>query len=139
VTEPFENRWQKLVCDLLLTNGKINEDLVDQMTTWRHSDLSVHHGVRLDAGDTAGLQRLGQHLLRCPLGLQRLIKVTDQGQVLYLAEKPACRRSPPPAQTSPAAWPAGGDAAAAPRGGGSRRSSTGSRCRCATARPPPEG
>ena len=67
------------------------------MTTWRHSGFSVHHGVRLDAGDTAGLERLGQYLLRCPLGLQRLIKVTDQGQVLYLAQKRACRRFPRPA------------------------------------------
>ena len=53
--------------------------------------------MNLDAGDTAGLERLGQYLLRCPFSLQRLIKVTDQGQVLYLAQKRACRRFPRPA------------------------------------------
>ncbi|MHC4083537.1 MAG: IS91 family transposase [Planctomycetota bacterium] len=96
-TEPFQKRWQRLVFDLLLAHGKIDEDLVRQMIAWRHSGFSVHHGVRLDAGDTTGLQRLGQYLLRCPFSLQRLIKVTDQGQVLYLAEKRACRRFPTPA------------------------------------------
>jgi hypothetical protein len=96
-TEPFEKRWQTLVFDLLLAHNKIDESVVAQMRTWRHSGFSVHHGVRLDAGDTAGLERLGQYLLRCPFSLQRLIKVTPGGQVLYLAEKRACRRFPRPA------------------------------------------
>ena len=43
----------KAVADVLApVSGEveeINEDLVDQMTTWRHSGFSVHHGVRLDA------------------------------------------------------------------------------------------
>ena len=36
-------------------------------------------------------------MLRCPLGLERLIRVTEQGTVIYLAEKKACRRFPKPA------------------------------------------
>ncbi len=35
-------------------------------------------------------------MLRCPLGLERLIRVTGQGKVIYLAEKKACRRFPKP-------------------------------------------
>jgi hypothetical protein len=52
-TEPFQRRRQRLVFDLLLTQGKIDQDLVARMLDWRHSSFSVHHGVHLDAGDTA--------------------------------------------------------------------------------------
>ena len=36
-------------------------------------------------------------MLRCPVSLERLIRVTGQGTVIYLAEKRSCRRFPRPA------------------------------------------
>jgi hypothetical protein len=36
-------------------------------------------------------------MLRCPFSLERLIRATGQGKVIYLAEKKACRRFPKPA------------------------------------------
>jgi hypothetical protein len=95
--EPFEKLWQKKVFDLLLKRGKINESLVMQMLGWKHSGFGVHHAVRLDADDRAGRERLAHYMLRCPLSLERLIRVTGQGKVLYLAEKRSCRRFPKPA------------------------------------------
>jgi hypothetical protein len=96
--EPFEKLWQRKVFDLLLKRGKINESLVTQMTGWRHSGFSVHLGVKIDAADVAGRERLAQYMLRCPFSLERMIRVTDQGQVLYLAEKNAPQRFPHPAR-----------------------------------------
>ena len=95
--EPFEKLWQKKVFDLLLKRGKINQSLVTQMLGWQHSGFSVHHAVRLDADDLAGRERLAHYMLRCPVSLERLIRVTEQGKVIYLAEKKACRRFPKPA------------------------------------------
>ena len=37
------------------------------------------------------------YMLRCPFSLERMIRVTEQGTVIYLAEKKACRRFPKPA------------------------------------------
>jgi hypothetical protein len=37
---------------------------------------------------TAGVERIAQYILRCPFSLQRLIRVTDQGQVNDGAEIP---------------------------------------------------
>ena len=53
--------------------------------------------LRLDADDGAGRERLAHYMLRCPFSLERMIRVTDQGKVIYLAEKKACRRFPRPA------------------------------------------
>ncbi len=46
-----------------------------------HSGFGVHHAVWLDADDLAGRERLAQYMLRCPFSLQRMIRVTEQGQV----------------------------------------------------------
>ena len=45
----------------------------------------------LPAGDKAGIERLVQYITRCPFSLSRLIRVTDTGQIVYKAEKHACR------------------------------------------------
>ncbi len=103
-SEPFEKLWQKKVFDLLLKRGKINQSLVTQMLGWNHSGFGVHHAVRLDADDLAGRERLAHYMLRCPFSLERMIRVTDQGKVIYLAEKRSCRRLSIPCN-APAAAP----------------------------------
>jgi hypothetical protein len=50
----------------------------------------------LPAGDRAGIERLVQYMTRCPFSLSRLVKVTATGQVIYKAEKDACRAFPDP-------------------------------------------
>jgi hypothetical protein len=90
--------WQKKVFELLLNRGKIDESLVQQMRSWRHSGFAVNFAVRLGPDDLAGRERVLQYMLRCPFSLERVIRVTDQGQVLYLAEKTTPRRFPRPAR-----------------------------------------
>ena len=80
-----------------MKRGKIDQSLVTQMLGWQHSGFGVHHAVRLEADDRAGRERLTHYMLRCPFSLERLFRVTEQGTVIYLAEKKACRRFPKPA------------------------------------------
>jgi len=63
---------------------------------WQHSGFSVDQSVLLPAGDRAGIERLVQYMTRCPFSLARLVKVTESGQVVYKAEKQACRAFPDP-------------------------------------------
>jgi len=93
-TEQVRKRWEEKVFRLLLEEGKIEAPLVDQMRSWEHSGFSVDNSVYLPAGDVAGLERLGQYMVRCPLSLARVVRVTDSGSVVYRAEKHACRRFP---------------------------------------------
>ena len=64
------------------------------MRTWPHSGFSVDQSVYLPAGDRAGIERLVGYMTRCPFSLSRLVKVTPTGQVIYKAEKDACRAFP---------------------------------------------
>ena len=92
--EPFERLFREKIFDLLLRKGRIDDGIVRQMRGWRHSGFSVDRSVRLTAGDTKGLERLARYLVRCPFSLSRVIRVTDEGKILYRAEKTECRRFP---------------------------------------------
>jgi hypothetical protein len=73
----------------LLTEGKITEEVVHVMRSWKHSGFSVDQSVRLEAGDQEGLQRLIQYFLRCPFSQARMIEVTEAGQVTFQGPIPA--------------------------------------------------
>ena len=89
--------WQTKVVELLLAAGKIEQQTVDEMRTWPHSGFSVDNSVYLPAHDTAALQRLAQYILRCPFSLARVVRLTNDGSVIYRAEQQRCRRLPGPA------------------------------------------
>ena len=89
--------WQRKVFDLLLGEGKIDQELVDQMKAWQNSGFSVDNSVYLPAGDTSGLQRLAEYMVRCPFSLARIVRVTESCSVAYRAQKGDCRRFRTPA------------------------------------------
>ncbi|NUQ61829.1 MAG: transposase [Pirellulales bacterium] len=88
--------WQEAVFALDLAEGKIEPEVVENMRTWPHSSFSVDQSVFLAAGDRAGIERLVQYMTRCPFSLSGLVEVTSSGQVVYKAEKDACRPFPDP-------------------------------------------
>ena len=88
--------WQDAVFELYLAQEKIEPEVVENMRTWEHSGFSLDQSVYLPAGDQAGIERLIQYMTRCPFSLSRLVKVSDTGQIVYQAEKQACRAFPDP-------------------------------------------
>ena len=62
-----------------------------------HSGFSVDNSVYLSPGDTSGLERLAQYILRCPFSLARVVRLRDEGSVIYRAEQDHCCRFPGPA------------------------------------------
>ena len=89
--ERLQTAWQEAVIALYLAEDKIEPELVENMRTWPHSGFSVEQSVYLQAGDCAGIERLVGYMTRCPFSLSRLVKVSETGQVVYKAEKDACR------------------------------------------------
>jgi hypothetical protein len=63
-----------------------------QLLHWHpHVHTLVTCGARTSEGE-----RLVQYMTRCPFSLSRLVRVTETGQVVYKAEKDACRALPAP-------------------------------------------
>ena len=94
--EPFLKLWERKIFALLLKEGKITQDVVDNMRSWKHSGFSVNKNVLIKANDKAGLECLVQYISRCPFSLERIIKLTDTDHVVYKAEHKNCRRFPDP-------------------------------------------
>ncbi len=94
--ERLLDAWQDAVFGLYLAEEKIEPVVVENMRSWEHSGFSVDQSVLLPAGDQAGIERLVQYMTRCPFSLSRLVKVSDTGQIVYQAEKQACRAFPDP-------------------------------------------
>ncbi|MFC1652818.1 transposase, partial [Planctomycetota bacterium] len=87
-------KWQEAVFALYLAEDKIQPDVVENMRSWKHTGFTGDQSVYLPTGDKVGIERLVQYITRCPFSLSRLIKVTDTGQIVYKAEKHACRAFP---------------------------------------------
>ena len=88
-TAPFLKLWEKNIFDLLLllAEGKITSEVVEQIQSWRFSGFSVDNSVRLETGDTQGIERLAQYMVRCPFSVERVISVNENGQVVYCASE----------------------------------------------------
>jgi hypothetical protein len=48
------------------------------MSAWQHGGFRVDSSVYLPQGDVAGLERLAEYLVRCPLSLARMTRLTDR-------------------------------------------------------------
>jgi hypothetical protein len=69
---------------------KISPAVVESMCQWKHSGFSVDNSVYIEANDQAALQRLTEYIVRCPFSLARMIKLTDDGKVIYRTSKTKC-------------------------------------------------
>jgi hypothetical protein len=72
----------------------ITEEVVDSICQWMHSGFSIDNSVLIEADDQVGLQRLTGYIIRCPFSLARMIKVTEDGKVIYRTGKSTCLRFP---------------------------------------------
>ncbi len=67
-----EELFRHRVIRMLVRQGRLEEDAGAGLLSWRHSGFSVHHAVRVEPHDTAGVARLCRYLVHPPIALGRL-------------------------------------------------------------------
>jgi len=82
---------------MLLAADKIDRRVFEEIRSWEFSGFSFGNNVYLLPGDTSALERLAQYILGCPFSLARVVRLTDDGSVIYRAEQDPCPRFPTPA------------------------------------------
>jgi hypothetical protein len=92
--ERMQALWEDSIFKLLIRESLITDEVEEQMRSWDHTGFGFDQSVYLPAGDRKGIERLVQYMVRCPFSLGRLIKVTDEGAVIYKSEKSECRPFP---------------------------------------------
>ncbi len=78
-----ERLFQHKVLRMLREKQLVSDQRIELLLSWRRSGFSVHNRVRVDAGDTRGLEALARYLMRSPLSLTRMQFAPDPGEVIY--------------------------------------------------------
>ena len=87
----FAGVWREKVFALLRDAGCINGRVVFLMRRWTHTGFSVDRSVRIHGSDHPAVERIVQYMARCPFSLERIVRVTPEGQVVYRTENGQCR------------------------------------------------
>jgi len=92
--ETLEKVFSHQVFRMLLEEGKIREDLVKKITSWRHSGFSVHKEVRVNGCDCRGLENLAQYILRAPFSQEKMLVSPKEDSVIYRCKmKPGMKQN----------------------------------------------
>ncbi|RPI72079.1 MAG: hypothetical protein EHM45_22675, partial [Desulfobacteraceae bacterium] len=68
----LEEIFRLKVFRLLLTKGKITEDMVKLFKSWRHSGFHVFCGNRIQPGDKDAMESLARYIIRACFSQERM-------------------------------------------------------------------
>jgi len=87
-SEVAEQLFRRRVLQMLVRRRKLDEDTAASLLSWQHSGFSVHHQVKVDPGDTAGIERLARYLVHPPIALDRLHVPGGEAPCTYRGSRP---------------------------------------------------
>ena len=63
-TKDLEKIIRHKVFKMMLSKGKITQELVDMLMTWRHSGFNVFSGPRIQPGEEEAIENLARYIIR---------------------------------------------------------------------------
>lgn len=81
---PLAELFRASVLKMLQKEGRIDDSFIKMIMAWRHnSGFSVHNEVRIQPGDSKGIENLAQYIIRNTFSLSKLSYVESTGTVIY--------------------------------------------------------
>jgi hypothetical protein len=68
---------------MLLDKEKIAHDMIDILSTWRHSGFNVFCGNRISPIDDTAMETLARYIIRASFSQERMQYLADEGTVIY--------------------------------------------------------
>ena len=68
---------------MLLSKGKITEDLVNMLMSWRHSGFNVYCGPRIQPGDEEAMENIARHIIRASFSQETMTCISEKAKVIY--------------------------------------------------------
>jgi hypothetical protein len=75
ILEDLEEFFQYEVLKMLKKEGKINDAVIENMLSWRHSGFNVYIGDRITPSDKTGLGNLARYIIRACFSQERMVYV----------------------------------------------------------------
>ena len=83
VCKEFKEIFRQKVFRMLLSKGKITEELVSMLMSWHHSGFNVFCGPRIYPRDETAMENLARYIIRASFSQERMSYVEEEVQVLY--------------------------------------------------------
>ncbi len=81
--KPLEEIFRGSVFKMLKEEGKIGDDLINRLMSWRHSGFSVHNRVRVARDDEQGRESLAQYIIHNTFSVDKLTYTDETATVIY--------------------------------------------------------
>lgn len=82
-TKDLQEIFRHKVFKMLLSKGKITEDLVNMLMSWRHSGFIVFCGPRFYPCDEEAMENLARHIIRASFSQERMTYIPEVSKVNY--------------------------------------------------------
>lgn len=79
----LEEIFRHKVFKVLLSKGKITEELVGKLMSWRHSGFNVFCGSRIYPRDETAMENLARYIIRASFSQVRMRYAEEEGIVVY--------------------------------------------------------
>jgi hypothetical protein len=83
VRKELEEIFRHKVFKMLLCKGKITEDLLSMLMSWRHSGFNVFCGPRIYPREETAMENLARYIIRASFSQERMSYVQEEGIVVY--------------------------------------------------------
>jgi hypothetical protein len=127
----LEAIFRHKVLRMLLAGGKITQEMITMLSTWRHSGFNVFCGNRISPKDDTAMEHLACYIIRASFSQERMQYLDQEGKGIYMAKDgkktkifPAWNGWPPCARifrTGESGWCVITDTTATSRGENGRR------------------
>ncbi len=68
---------------MLLSKGKITQDLVNMLRSWRHSGFHVFVGPKILPREEDAMEKLARYIIRASFSQERMTSVSEESKVVY--------------------------------------------------------
>jgi hypothetical protein len=84
--QALEEIFKHKVFRLLISKGKITEDMVKLLKSWRHSGFHVFCGNRIQPGDKDAMESLARYIIRACFSQERMTYLPAESKVIYVSK-----------------------------------------------------
>jgi hypothetical protein len=91
----LEAIFRHTVLRMLLNKGKITQEMVRMLSTWRHSGFHVFCGNRISPNDETAMENLARYIIRASFSQERMQYLGQEGKVVYTSKDSRTNKSFP--------------------------------------------
>ncbi|MBF0548691.1 MAG: transposase [Candidatus Riflebacteria bacterium] len=81
--EKLEELFRIKLFQLLLDKEKISQEMVNNLTTWRHSGFHVYCGEPIAPENETSMENLGRYIIRASISQERMTYMDQEGKIVY--------------------------------------------------------